>query len=185
MYGRSSRAIITPPLCARMAAMRTLGLVVLLAVAGCGRSLPSPSAGTAANVECVPFARALSGVQIYGDAYTWWDAASGRYRRGADPAPGAVLVFRRTVRLPAGHVSVVSQVTGDREIRVTQANCVHDRITRNEPVVDVSPTHDWTAVRVWWAPANVLGATTYPTYGFVGPANAPTRPDLVADAAPP
>ncbi|MGC8159731.1 hypothetical protein ACP3WZ_24715, partial [Salmonella enterica] len=32
--------------------------------------------------ECVPFARAASGIQIYGDAWTWWGQAAGRYRRG-------------------------------------------------------------------------------------------------------
>ncbi len=160
--------------------MRAMGLVLLLAVAGCGGNrLP---AGTAAAVECAPFARAESGVQLYGEAYTWWDGARGRYSRGSEPSPGAVLVFRRTGRLPSGHVSVVADVVGEQEIRVTQANWVHGRITRDDSVVDVSPGHDWTAVRVWWAPTRTLGATTYPTYGFIGPAGRPTRPDLVADA---
>ena len=162
--------------------MRVPVLPLMLALAGCGGNLPSPSPGTAAGVDCVPFARTVSGVQLFGDAYTWWDGAAGRYWRGAAPSPGAVLVFRRTGRLPSGHVSVVSEVDGEREIRVSQANWVHHRVTRDEPVVDVSPAHDWTAVRVWWAPSNTLGATTYPTYGFVGPAGAPTRPDLVAEA---
>ena len=35
--------------------------------------------------ECVPFARAASGIQIYGDAWTWWDQADGRYKRGTSP----------------------------------------------------------------------------------------------------
>ena len=63
------------------------------------------------------------------------------------------------------------------EIRVAQANWVHGRITRNEPVVDVSPGHDWTAVRVWWAPGGNLGSAAYPTYGFIAP---PGRGELVA-----
>lgn len=161
--------------------MRVAGLLTLLTVAGCGGSR-LPAVGAAANLECAPFARAESGIQLYGDAYTWWDGARGRYPRSAEPSPGAVLVFRRSGRLPSGHVSVVAELAGDREIRVTQANWVHGRITRDEPVVDVSPGHDWTAVRVWWAPSRTLGATTYPTYGFVGPAGAPAQPDLVADA---
>ena len=32
--------------------------------------------------QCVPFARAASGIQIYGDAWTWWDQAEGRYQIG-------------------------------------------------------------------------------------------------------
>ena len=105
----------------------------------------------------------------------------GRYKRSEQPAPGAVLVFRRSPRLPYGHVSVVREVSSGREIIVTQANWVHHRIARAEPVVDVSPGNDWSAVRVWWAPSSVLGTTIYPTYGFVGPAGA--RPaDLVAAA---
>ena len=46
--------------------------------------------------ECVPFARAASGIRIYGDAWTWWDQADGKYRRGDSPRTGAVIVFART-----------------------------------------------------------------------------------------
>ena len=162
--------MMAPPLPGTLQGMRVSGLLLLLAVAGCGGGGRLPAAGTASGVECAPFARAESGVQLYGEAYTWWAGASGRYDRGATPRPGAVLVFRRTGRLPSGHVSVVTEAGRPGEIRVSQANWVHGRITRDEQVVDVSSGHDWTAVRVWWAPAGALGATTYPTYGFVGPA---------------
>ncbi len=30
-------------------------------------------------LQCVPYAREHSGVKIYGDAYTWWDKAAGKY----------------------------------------------------------------------------------------------------------
>lgn len=165
--------------------MRALASALLLLLAACGSGSHAVGGpGSFAAVECVPFARQVSGLHLYGDAYTWWDQADGVYPRGADPAPRSVLVFRRTGRLPSGHVSVVSRVVNDGEIQVTQANWVHHRIGRNDPVVDVSSGHDWTAVRVWWAPANALGATTYPTYGFVGPAGRRARSDLVADALP-
>ena len=37
-------------------------------------------------MQCVPYARKKSGVKIFGDAYTWWDKAAGRFeRRIADP----------------------------------------------------------------------------------------------------
>jgi surface antigen len=146
-------------------AVAVLGLVLSLAACGGGAGL-----GERASVECAPYARSISGVRLSGDAADWWSEADGHYPRSSEPAPGSVLVFRRSSRLPAGHVSVVSRVVSGREILVDQANWVHDRIGQGDPVVDVSPGNDWSAVRVWWAPAGTLGMTRYPTYGFVGPA---------------
>jgi surface antigen len=111
----------------------------------------------------------VSGIQLYGDAASWWESAAGRYERSSEPSAGAVLVFRRTGRLPSGHVSVVSRLRSAREIIVTQANWVHGRIARSEPVVDVSAGNDWTSVRVWWEPSRALGTTVYPTFGFIAP----------------
>lgn len=122
-----------------------------------------------APLECAPYARRVSGIQLYGEAYSWWEQAAGRYDRGSVPLPGSVLVFRRGARLGSGHVSVVDRVLSDREIMVTQANWVPRRVTR-EPVVDVSSANDWSVVRVWWSPSRSLGRTDYPTYGFIGPA---------------
>lgn len=146
-----------------------LGLLVLSA---CGSGLRVAGSGVATSLECAPFAREATGLQLYGDAASWWDQAEGRYNRGQDPAPGGVLVFRRSGRLASGHVSVVSRVVSAREILVTQANWVRRRVTRDEPVVDVSPRGDWSAVRVWWAPAGALGTGVYPTYGFITHAEA-------------
>ena len=155
--------------------MRWVGLGGALALTACGGGGGrGPALGAATPLECAPYARQVTGLQLYGDAADWWEQAAGRYRRGAAPAPGGVLVFRRSARLAHGHVSVVSRVVSEREIRVTQANWVRHRIGMDEPVVDVSPAGDWSAVRVWWAPAGQLGATVYPTYGFVLP-GAPRR----------
>lgn len=160
-----------------------VALFLLSACSSGGRV--ATNAGT--SLECVPYARQLSGIQLYGDAHTWWDQAPGKYERSSQPVPGGVLVFRRTGRLASGHVSVVRQVVSDREITVSQANWVHRRITQDEPVVDVSPGNDWTTVRVWWEPSRSLGTSTYPTYGFIAPGRArPARSDLVASLdAPP
>jgi hypothetical protein len=144
-------------------------LAILLSACGSGpRRLVS--SGGYALLQCVPYARQVSGIQLHGEAYSWWDQAAGRYGRGSVPRPGSVLVFRRSARLGSGHVSVVERVVSDREIVVTQANWVPRRVARDEPVVDVSPGNDWSAVRVWWAPSLGLGRTAYPTYGFIGPA---------------
>lgn len=152
----------------------TLGMLAASLLPGCGTSprvAASVGAATslATSLECVPFARRVSGIQLYGAAYSWWDQAAGRYARSAQPAPGGVLVFRRGGSLDSGHVSVVDRVISAREITVTQANWVHRRITRNELVLDVSAANDWSAVRVWWAPTGALGNTIYPTYGFIAP----------------
>ena len=156
-------------------------LLLGLALAGCGSS-PRLASGGGSNeaIECAPYARQASGIQLYGDAAAWWDEAAGRYARSDQPQPGAVLVFRRSGRLPYGHVSVVKGVSSGREIIVTQANWVHHRIARAEPVVDVSPGNDWSAVRVWWAPSGQLGTTVYPTFGFVGPAGGRTSDQVAA-----
>ena len=155
-------------------------------LAGCGGGGARGTAGASTSLECAPFARQVSGIQLYGDAASWWDQAAGRYGRGPDPVDGGVLVFRRSGRLPYGHVSVVVRRVSDREIRVTQANWVHRRIGRDEPVRDVSEGNDWSRVKVWWAPSKGMGSTVYPTYGFISPGGAPgvARPgvDEVAEA---
>jgi len=151
--------------------VRCVPIVMLVLLSACGGGHRAATGGTGAStsLECAPFARQVTGIQLYGEAASWWDQAAGRYDRGPDPVPGGVLVFRRSSRLGAGHVSVVRRVVSDREIMVTQANWVHRRITRDEPVVDVSARNDWSAVRVWWAPSRVLGTTVYSTYGFIAP----------------
>lgn len=155
-------------------------LAAVLALSACGSAHHAVTSGsTAASVECAPYARQVSGIELYGDAASWWDSAAGRYQRSAEPAAGAVLVFRRSGRLPSGHVSVVARLASQREIMVTQANWVHGRIARSEPIVDVSPGNDWSAVRVWWEPSGQLGVTTYPTFGFIAPTS-PARSDRVA-----
>ncbi len=148
----------------------TLGLLYSLALGltSCGggaSGVASPSGRIV--LDCVPFARALSGIELRGDADAWWDEADGRYRRDNIPAVGSVLVFRRSDRLPAGHVGVVSRVVSSREIDLTQANWVHRRISVDQAAIDISPRNDWTLVRVFWPPTGQMGTTAYPTYGFI------------------
>ena len=122
--------------------------------------------------QCAAFARVFSGIQIFGDAYTWWEQASGRYAKGDTPQSGAVLVFKPQGSMRLGHVAVVSQVLTDRIIQVTHANWStidgsRGKIEQNVTVVDVSPLGDWTEVKVWYDPLRDLGKTTYVTYGFI------------------
>jgi surface antigen len=122
--------------------------------------------------QCVPFARLTSGIQIFGDAWTWWQQASNRYEKGFTPKAGAVLCFKPVGAMRLGHVAVVSQVLTDRVIQITHANWsiiggTRGKIERDVTVVDVSPAGDWSKVKVWYNPIRDLGTTTYPTYGFI------------------
>ncbi len=122
--------------------------------------------------QCVPFARLMSGIQIFGDAHTWWQQAAGRYQTGFTPKAGAVLCFKATGRMRLGHVAVVSQVLTDRIIQITHANWsivegTRGQVEQNVTVIDVSPSGDWSQVKVWYDPSRGLGSTVYPTYGFI------------------
>lgn len=124
------------------------------------------------GLECVPFARQMSGIQIYGNAWTWWSQASGRYEEGAAPRVGAVLVFRPYGAMKLGHVAVVSRIVSPRILMVTHANWsriggVRGQIERDVTLVDVSDGNDWSRVRVWWNNSGGLGTTSYPVYGFI------------------
>jgi len=138
---------------------------------------PVPPPGPAVMIagpqplQCVPYARALSGLEIRGDAWTWWPAAEGRYLRGPTPQVGSVLVLKKTDRLRRGHLAVVTRVLGPRAVLAEHANWLNrGMIHRNVPVVDVSPANDWSQVRLWYVPGNHLGAHVYPAYGFIHPA---------------
>ena len=149
--------------------MRVLGAVIASA------AILVASGGSAYAddyLQCAPFARMISGIQIFGDAWTWWQKAAGRYAQGFTPKSGAVLVFKPTGIMSKGHVAVVSRVLTDRVIQVTHANWSiidgsRGQVEKDVTVVDVSRSGDWSQVKVWFDPARDLGSTVYPTYGFI------------------
>ncbi|HWU55642.1 MAG TPA: CHAP domain-containing protein [Rhizomicrobium sp.] len=180
--------------------MHTIGKLVLVALfalglEGCATSVMtydepmSPEAGPAivdngTLLQCVPYAREQSGIEIYGDAYTWWDKAAGKYPRGPLPEPGTVMVLHNYAGPARGHLAVVRQVIGPREIRVDHANWLNDgSIYVNDPVQDVSGDNDWSLVRVFNLKAGAWGSRLYPVQGFIGAWGRPQqdRPDLTAD----
>jgi surface antigen len=123
-------------------------------------------------LQCVPFARQISGIQIFGNAGTWWNQAAGKFARGGQPKVGAVMAFKPTKSMPIGHVGTVSKIVSDREVLIDHANwsLIHGRrgqIERGARVLDVSEAGDWSKVRVWYAPMKGLGTSTYPLYGFI------------------
>jgi hypothetical protein len=130
--------------------------------------LAGAAAPAAAALQCVPYARAQSGIDIRGNALTWWGQAEGRYRRGAEPEVGAVLAFRPSRAMPIGHVAVVAEIVDSRHIYLNHANWSGPgRIETRALAEDVSPNGDWSVVRVWYAPQHALGLRTNPTFGFI------------------
>jgi hypothetical protein len=146
-----------------------LGAGLLLAGCGGPRLEPPSHFGAPTGLTCVPYARAVSGIALAGDAWQWWDEAAGRYPRSHSPTVGAVLVFAPHGSMRAGHLAVVTALDGPRRILVTQSNWLPYRIEHDQPVIDVSSDNDWTAVRVWYEPVHELGITVYPAYGFILP----------------
>ena len=135
------------------------------------REAPQSMAGIdgQTKLQCVPFARANSDIKIFGDAYTWWDKASGKYPRGTLPEPGAVMVLHNYAGPNHGHVAVVREVTDAREIRVDHANWLNDgSVYLDDPVRDESPGNDWSVVRVFNLKTGAWGGRLYPVQGFIG-----------------
>ncbi len=123
-------------------------------------------------LQCVPYARQLSGIQIYGDAHTWWKQAKGRYQTGETPQEGAVLSLKSHGKMRLGHVAYVSKVLDNRNILLSHANWSpingrRGQIERNVAAIDVSKNNDWSRVKIWYAPIDGLGKTAYPVNGFI------------------
>jgi hypothetical protein len=131
-------------------------------------------------LECVPYARAHSGIQLFGNAGTWWVSAEGRYAKGRIPLLGSVIVLTGYAGPGRGHVGVVSELVSAREIRIDHANWLGDgAIYLDDPVADVSEDNRWTEVRVWNPRSRSWGTKTYLVEGFIGPSRA-VGPDRVA-----
>ena len=167
----------------------TSAALMALALAGCASDevmqysemphKPGKSVVQAENqkpVQCAPYAREHSRIKIFGDAYTWWDRAAGKYPRGQAPQAGTVMVLHDYAGPTNGHVAVVRNLISAREIRVDHANWLNDgSIYVNDPVMDVSADNDWSAVRVYNLKTGGWGSKVYPVQGFIG-----SRTDLVA-----
>ena len=81
-------------------------------------------------------------------------------------------LIKPTGKMTRGHVAVVSQVLTDRVAQITHANWsriggTRGQVEKDVTVIDVSPSGDWSQVKVWYESAGDLGGTVYPTYGFI------------------
>ena len=143
------------------------------AVDGGGSDAPN-----APYLQCVPYARQVSGIRIFGDAHTWWEQAAGRYARGSRPRVGAVMSFKAFGGSRLGHVAAVSRIVDSRTVLIRHANWSpingrRGQIEDDVRVVDVSEANDWSEVRVWYAPIQALGTTRWPLNGFIYREQAP------------
>ena len=155
--------------------MRTALLSLLL--------FATPAHALNEGLQCVPFARALTGVEIRGDAHSWWDQAEGRYERGSRPKVGAVMTFIPHGNMRLGHVAAVRRIIDKRTLLISHANWstidgVRGHIEEDVRVIDVSEENDWSRVRVWYTPNGALGTTEWPLHGFIYP----DRPRKEAEA---
>lgn len=131
-----------------------------------GSALSVPKAP--GHLECVPYARVTSGIDIYGDAHTWWEQARTRYATGRTPRVGAVMAIRPYNNSRLGHVATVSRIVDTRTVLLSHANWSNPgKVERNVTALDVSPNNDWSRVRIWYAPAGGLGTTHWPVSGFI------------------
>ncbi len=141
-------------------------------------------------LQCVPYARQVTGIRIYGDAHTWWGQAEGRYARGFKPRVGAVLALKPSGGSTLGHVAAVSRIVDQRTILIRHSNWSpingrRGQIEDNVKVVDVSDAGDWSEVRVWYAPLQALGGSHWPVQGFIYPAAPKKGEKLLRDAGKP
>lgn len=136
------------------------------------RAAAAETASFATPISCVPYVRGVTGMEIIGNAHTWWASAAGVYARGHRPERGAVLSFKSSGGMRLGHVAMVSRIVGPREILVDHANWEGPGIRKGTvmhgvSVIDVSPENDWTAVRVQIGRSDEAYGRVYPTNGFI------------------
>ncbi len=159
---------IVAALCVAVPPVAANGIVEVRDVSG-GGSVKLPP-----YLQCVPYARQVTGVRIYGDAWTWWGQAEGHYQRGFVPKVGAVMALKPHGGSHLGHVAAVSRIVDERTILIRHANWspINGRagqIEDNVRAIDVSPENDWSEVRIWFAPIGAIGGSTWPVQGFIYP----------------
>ncbi|MFS0851277.1 CHAP domain-containing protein [Novosphingobium panipatense] len=123
---------------------------------------------TARPLQCAPYARENSAIDLHGNAASWWEQAKGTYAQGQAPRAGAVLVFKATGAMPVGHVAVVRKIVDQRHVLLNHANWSRPGMIETSAMAeDVSTKGDWSSVRVWYAPTRSLGLRASPAHGFI------------------
>ncbi len=118
--------------------------------------------------QCVPYARSRSGIQISGDAYTWWGKAKSK---GSKPYVGAVMSMPKQGGGPlgqSGHVAFVARVISSTEIIIDHANW-DGQETRHLGVKVRDVSGNWTSVNIENTPGSGYGPSAYTIDGFIYP----------------
>jgi surface antigen len=136
---------------------------------GMSSSTMEPIAVVRQRISCVPYARSISGVELRGDAWTWWKGAEGVYERGGAPEIGAIIVMSRSKTMGRGHVGMVTKILNSREIQIDHANWKRGELHLGALVRDVSDANDWSAVQVWYPAINGYGTGVHKVSGFIYP----------------
>lgn len=149
-------------------------LLALAMIVASSQATALAAAPAGLTFECVEYARGLTRVRITGNASAWWDKAAPLYARGTMPRQGSILVLPPHAEMRLGHVAVVSQIVGPRQIMLRHANWspvdgVRGKVEEDVPALDVSAANDWSSVRIWYGPINDLGRTHWPVTGFIYP----------------
>jgi len=152
----------------KLAALVLFASTASLAEARSTFATPDTTGGSSGVLQCVPYARQVSGIRIFGDAHTWWAQANGKYARGKQPRVGAVMALQPHGNSTLGHVAAVSRIVDSRTILLRHANWSQPGLIEdNVRAVDVSAQNDWSAVRIWHGPSQSLGSGHWPLYGFI------------------
>ena len=133
---------------------------------------PATGGELPASIQCAPYARQVSGIQLFGAAREWWDQAQGRYATGNRPRVGAVMTFPAQRSMSGGHVAMVSRVIDSRRVLLDHANWSpingrRGQVEKDVMAIDVSAAGDWSQVRVWYAPIGDVGTTPWAVSGFI------------------
>lgn len=118
-------------------------------------------------LECVEYVRQQDGrtnfpqTGGYGEAYRWWSTAGNNgYVTVGIPKVGAVLVWKQSSSLSAGHVAIVSQEVNATTIKVRHANWPIGTLGHEDVVTKTNSGDQWTSVAVGGGGSNAV-------YGFI------------------
>jgi hypothetical protein len=122
------------------------------------------------HCNALPYARNHSGINIFGDASTWWDKSEGQYAHRQTPLPGAVMMLTGYAgpnpRPPRGRSRDGVDIAKSASITPTGSTTA-----RSTPT-----TRSWTSARTMTGAkcgcgisARSPGHRTYLVRGFIGP----------------